>query len=323
MNPETTLTPKQITTIFKEHGLAELPEITRITVGFTNEVYQVDDYILKVCVKEANEPNFRKEEFLYELLQATVPVPHIVVADDSRTLLNKPYMIYRKLPGEPVATHWHKMTNEQRRALIKTLCMYLKAIDTTPLEQYNEQLHVDPHFSWQEHVCSRIDEKLIVLAKQKLLPDATIAQIKAFIEENKHVLREQPLGLTFWDVHFDNILVNDNYQLSGLIDFESIDVYPIDYRLMTVDIMQRYPQLYLSEEVEPFAKKEDYEHIMDWYEEFYPELFAFPDIEKRIDFYDLLDIVSKLPEWPTARNLWERLTVILDSKCYVRRKYGR
>lgn len=314
MNPETTLTSDQITTVFRKHGLAESPEITRITIGFTNEVYQVDDYILKVCVKEVNEPNFRKAEFLYKLLQDKAPIPRVIIADYSQTLLDKPYMIYKRLSGEPAASHWHEMTNEQRRALIKAFCIYLKAIDTTPLEQYSKQLNVDPHFNWQEYICREIDEKLTILANQKLMPEETITQIKAFVKTNKHVLREQQLGLTFWDVHFDNILVSDAYQLSGLIDFESIDVYPIDYRLMTVDLLERYPERYLSEEMEPYAKKEDYAQLMKWYKEFYPELFAFQDIEKRVDFYDLLDVVSKIPEWPTAQNHWDRLTAILDNE---------
>lgn len=123
MNPQSTLTPDQILAIFRKHNLAKNPKIERITVGFTNEVYAVDDYILKVCVKLENEPNFRKEEFLYQLLQDKAPVPHVLVADDSRTLLDKPYMVYEKLPGEPAASHWHEMSDEQHKQLIRTYAL--------------------------------------------------------------------------------------------------------------------------------------------------------------------------------------------------------
>jgi len=313
MNPQSTLTNDQITAIFRTHNLADVPSISRITIGFTNEVYQVDSYILKVCVKKENEPNFRKEEFLYQLLHDKAPLPHVVVADDSRALLHESYMIYQKLPGEPAASHWHEMANTQRKAFIKDLCGYLKIIDNTPQAQYAKQLKVNPSFSWQEHICDRIAEKLVVIAAQKLLSAENIERINAFIQTNKHVLKEQSLSLAFWDIHFDNILIDENYKLSGLLDFESVDVYPIDYRLMTVRIMQQYPQLYLSEKMEPYAMKEDYAHLMEWYREFYPELFAFRHIDIRIDFYDLLDIVSKLPEWPKAQNLHERLAHILDN----------
>lgn len=311
MNPQTTLTDNQITAIFRKHNLATDPRITRITIGFTNEVYQVDDYILKVCVKPENEPNFRKEEFLYDLLRQTAPVPHVVVADDSRTLLNKPYMIYKRLPGEPAASHWHEMTDVQRKLFIQNVCSYLKAIDQTPLEQYEKQFNVDPNFSWQQHVCDRIAAKLAVISERELLPETTIVSIRQFVEMNKDVLSEQRLGLTFWDVHFDNFIVDNDYKLAGMIDFESADVYPIDYRLMVVRLMQRYPRLYLSEAMEPHAKREDYAHLMDWYQEYYPEMFAFDNIDKRIDFYELLDIVSKLPDWPKAKVLQERLGLAL------------
>jgi aminoglycoside phosphotransferase (APT) family kinase protein len=314
MNPQTTLTNDQIVTVFRKHNLAQDPDITRITIGFTNEVYTVDDYILKVCVKPENEPNFRKEEFLYGLLQGAAPVPHIIVADDSRAVLDKPYMIYEKLLGKPAASHWHEMNDEQRKQLIKDVCGYLKAIDQTPLEKYDEQLSVDPSFNWQQHICDRIEAKLGIIAEQKLLPETTTAVIRQFVKANRHVLKEQRLGLTFWDVHFDNILINDDFKLSGLIDFESIDVNPIDYRLMVVRLMQRYPHLYLSKGMEQYAETEDYAHLMEWYKEFYPELFEFADIDRRIDLYELLDIVSKLPDWPKAKVLKERLATVLDAR---------
>lgn len=311
MNPQSTLTTDQIVTIFGKHNLAENPKIARITVGFTNEVYAVDNYILKVCVKKENEPNFRKEEFLYQLLQDKAPVPHVVVADDSRTLLGKPYMIYQKLPGEPAASHWHEMSNEQRRQLVQDVCTYLKTIDQTPSEEYAKQLNVDPSFNWQQHIVGQLNEKLAVIAKRKLLPTETIQRIQSYIEANQHVLAEQKLGLTFWDVHHDNFLVDASFKLTGLIDFESVDVYSIDYRLMVVRLMLRYPHLYLSEAMEPYAKVEDYVQLMDWYKEFYPKMFAFADIDKRVDLYELLDILSKLPEWPTAKVLQERLNDLL------------
>lgn len=312
MNPESTLTNDQITTLFRKHKLAIEPHIKRITIGFTNEVYAVDDYILKVCVKPENEPNFRKEEFLYDLLQQTALVPHVVVADDSRTLLGNPYMIYEKLPGEPAASHWHEMTDVQRKQLIQDVCGYLKAIDQTPPDQYEKRLNVDPNFNWQKHICDRIVAKLAVISERELLPEVSIVSIRQFVEANKNVLSEQRLGLTFWDVHFDNFLVDGSFKLVGMIDFESVDVYSIDYRLMVVRLMQRYPHLYLSEAMEPHAKREDYAHLMEWYKKCYPEMFAFENIDRRIDFYELLDIVSKLPEWPKAEVLRERLGTVLE-----------
>lgn len=312
MNPKSTLTTAQILAIFRKHNLAQNPKITRITIGFTNEVYAVDKYILKVCVKKENEPNFRKEGFLYQLLQDKAPMPHVLVADDSRTLLDQPYMIYKKLPGDSAASHWHEMTNEQRKRFIQDICGYLKTIDQTPRERYVERLNVDPNFNWQQHIVGQLNEKLAIVAEHKLLTNETVERVKRYIETNKNVLAEQKLGLTFWDVHHDNFLMDDSFKLAGLIDFESVDVYSIDYRLMVVRLMQRYPHLYLGEAMEPHAKAEDYAQLMDWYKKFYPEMFEFTDIDRRIDLYELLDILSKLPHWPAAKVLQERLASVLQ-----------
>jgi hypothetical protein len=55
--------------------------------------------------------------------------------------------------------------------------------------------------------------------------------------------------------------------------------------------MVRSPRRYLSLEMEPFAQEADYAHLMEWYEAFYPELFDFPELERRLDLYDLADVL--------------------------------
>ena len=240
------------------------------------------------------------------MLQDQAPVPSLVVADNTRSLLPHIYMIYKKLPGGPVANHWHEMTDRQRKQFIGELCGYLKVIDNLPPSSYSRNEKLDS-FDWQKHICDRIEVKLAIIGERKLLPETTISSIQQFVAQTKHVLKAQKLGLVFWDVHFDNLLVDEKFALAGLIDLESTDVCSIDYRLMTVRLMQRHPKLYLSKEMESYAKTKDYTHLLKWYRDFYPDMFAFEHIDARIDLYELLDIVSKLPDWPRATILRQRL----------------
>ena len=50
--------------------------------------------------------------------------------------------------------------------------------------------------------------------------------------------------------------------------------------------------------MEPFANKADYAHLMEWYKEFYPELFDFPELERRLDLYDIADILHLPTHFP-------------------------
>src|SRR5437870_4014600 len=100
MPPDTSVSDEQITTLFRHHGLTSSPKMNRIMAGFTNEIHQVDDYILKICVRENHLDKFQNEAWLYRALQGKVPVPKLIIVDDSKELINKPYMIYEKIVGE-------------------------------------------------------------------------------------------------------------------------------------------------------------------------------------------------------------------------------
>ena len=310
MNPETTLTNNQIIAIFQKHGL-EANNISRITIGFTNEIHEVDGYILKVCVREENEPQFEKETFLYEALKGKVAVPELVAIDTSKTLIDKYYMIYHKIEGEPLASHWHELTNEQRKELIKQFCEQLRLIATFDREKYAEVCHVEPNLDWQQHHLAQIRKWQALVDEKRLFSSEKLKAIDEFIGQYQHVLKPQQLAVTYWDVHFDNVLVNEEMNFVGLIDFESVDIVSIDYLLAVACRLVQEPHRYLSLEMEPFANKADYARLMEWYKEFYPALFDFPELERRLDLYDIADILHLRLSYPNAGE--DRLDRILGN----------
>ena len=115
----------------------------------------------------------------------------------------------------------------------------------------------------------------------------------------------------FWDVQLDNMLINNRNRFAALIDFEGVSIASIDYRLSIVRMMSERPHLFMSEEMESYAAVEDYQRLLEWYQEFYPELFDFPDLEKRVDLYELGDVLNHLVDWPTTQQLHDRLATIL------------
>jgi aminoglycoside phosphotransferase (APT) family kinase protein len=313
MNTENSITPEQISAIFRTHNLANTPSITRITTGFTNEVYVVDDYILKVCVDTHNEPNFEREIFLYQALRGLVKIPEPIVADTSKILLSKFYMIYQKIEGDPVGRRWHLLKDAQRRELVEDLCQQLRRMDDFPMEEYRHRFGLNPHLGWQEVMVSSLFQALATVREKEILSGATLQAIEKYIRENAYVLEEQKLGLVFWDVQLDNMLINSQNKLAALIDFEGVSITSIDFRLVIIRMMAEHPHRFMSEEMEPYARAEDYKALMAWYQEFYPELFDFPDLDKRLDLYELGDILHHLPAWPKTKLSHDRLAKILNS----------
>ncbi len=67
--------------------------------------------------------------------------------------------------------------------------------------------------------------------------------------------------------------------------------------------MMDYPKKYMSEKFEKFGKKKDYKHLMSWFEEFYPELFKFKDLDKRLDIYAIEHDLDTLIWYPRVRQV--------------------
>jgi len=306
MNPKTSLSEAKITEVFRHHGLAQTPKIKRIAIGFTNEVHEVDDYILKVCVRKNFKKKFKNEVNTYQRLQGRALVPEFVLADDSETLINKPYMIYKMIPGESLGGRWHLLNDTQRRRLIKDFCAQLKIVNTL-----DKNPKPTPGPRWEDNMHAAYDQDFRIIERKKLLPKATQELIKRYLESNWHVLKPEKLAFSYWDPHWDNIIVDERGKMVGLIDFEHVGVVSIDFILSMVKQMQNYPRLTLSLEMEKYADKKDYVHLMDWYKEFYPEIFDFEDLETRLDLYELEGVLRLLPKFPKAKQLHERLARII------------
>ncbi len=306
MPPDTVTTPQNIATIFNAHGLGSSLSAKRITVGFTNEIHHVGDYILKVYARpDTAHISYDKETNLFETLKGKVLVPELVVKDGSQIIIPQPYIIYRYISGNPAGHVWHLLTHEQRKQLIYESIEQLKAIAAS---QPHPKLSSSQ--SWREQIETKLHTYLDVVRQKDLFSNDVVRSLQKYIDDNVKLLEQAKLGLQYWDFHLDNLIVDDG-KLVGMIDFEHVDVVSIDYVLNIVRQMQNYPHLNLAEEMEQYANLEHYKDMLNWFKEFYPELFDFDGLEARINLYDLEGILRLRPRFPYARQVDDRVAKIL------------
>ena len=112
--------------------------------------------------------------------------------------------------------------------------------------------------------------------------------------------------LVYWDAHFDNILVSNN-KIVGLLDFERTKLASVDFVLDIVSRMVSQPKKYMSKSGEKYAKKKDYAKLLVWYEEFYPELFMFDNLDKRLLLYSIGHDLAELLDWPKSESIKKKL----------------
>jgi Phosphotransferase enzyme family len=306
MPPATQTKPQSIATIFTAHGLSNTLPTRRITVGFTNEIHHVGDYILKVYARpDTAQTSYEKETSLFEKLNDAVLVPELVAKDDSCTIIPQPYIIYRYIVGKPAGHVWHLLTHQQRKQVIRDSVAQLRAIAAS-----EPHPKLKDYQSWREQIKTKLNIYLDVVRQQKLFNADIVQSLQSYIDKHIGLLEQAKLGLQYWDFHLDNLII-DNGKLVGMIDFEHVDVVSIDYVLNIVRQMQQYPHLNLAEDMEQYANLEHYKDMLNWFKEFYPEIFAFDELETRINLYDLEGMLRLRPRFPNAQQIDDRVAKIL------------
>ncbi len=298
----------KIINIFVELWLEKVIEIKKIDIWFTNDIFIVNDkYIIKICKKSGNQKNFEKEVFLYNLFSDKILVPKILYYDKSKKLINKHYYICNKIEGDNLYSVWHLLKETERKKFIKELCEILKIINSYWIDEYKNKYWVNENFNWESQIISDLKKYLKKIEEKKFLEDELINKIKKYITENKGILKDKKVAIVYWDAHFDNILVK-NWKIVWILDFEWMELLSIDYILDLIFRMEKYPHVYVSnEENEKLINIEDYRNMVSYYKEFYPELFDFKFINKRVAIYSIRYDLKLILDYPHVKSLRKRL----------------
>jgi len=226
-------------------------------------------------------------------------------------------MIYPKIEGDNLYSKWHLMNDSERKNVVKQLCDILRIINKSSFEKFVKRFKLNSSVNWQDKMLNQIRDSLEKIEDRKIISPKFIQAIKNFVEANHNVLTDQKIALVYWDAHFDNILIKNN-EIVGILDFERTELSSIDFTLDIIKRMVDYPKKYMSEEFEKFAKEEDYSQLLIWFQEFYPELFEFKNLDKRLDLYAVEHDLATLLGWPNSNEVKQMIakTVNYNSSAF-------
>jgi aminoglycoside phosphotransferase (APT) family kinase protein len=287
--------------LFKELGITDVNSIEKIEVGFANDVYSVDDkYIFKIAKDKLYSDYIKKDIYYCRLFQNKLPVPKVLYTGE---LDGKAYFIYKKIKGDNLYDVWHLSNEKQRESYIKQICDILRAINGYPYEDLGK--------SWQEFVYSKMIAYIKLFRGQGILDKKLTDKLRSYIEKNKKALEIEKIALVDWDLHFDNLLVSGG-KIVGRLDFERVMTASLDYQMVLVKRMVRNPKKYASENAEKFVVVKDYANLMNWYKEFYPEMFEFPEIDMRLNLYAILMCLDDIAIFDLDEQLKDEIAEYLD-----------
>lgn len=303
MNPETKLTDEQVRQICARHSIPYHSH-SRLNFGFSHEVHRLNNDLIIKLFNTSKPINFETE---LALLQPDLdfPKPKLVASYEGTGEQDRSYIIMSFVPGFSLGSKWHEAIDEQRERLIESISRTLRAIN-----RIDPQTIGDTSDSWDTIVERRIQKLTEKLLAKNILTVEQANKVTASLEANKKYLADSELLPVYWDIHFDNFLVNEQFELQAIIDLENVQIAALDYPLFVVQKLTDEPQKYLREEDEQYADIKDYAKLKEWYKKYYPEMFAFENVDRRVSLYQLIDTLHLLVDWSHDKELYEKLEIL-------------
>ena len=165
-----------------------------------------------------------QEPHLHALLRAqtTVPVPEILAYDDTRTLLDRDYLLMERLPGQ--ALNGAPLSGRQVEGVLEQVGRYLAQMHGLVADRYGylgAHRPMSPQPTWAD---------AFTVMWNKLLDDIVAcggytAEEAGSFRRLLHVYRPHfdrpvPASLLHMDVWSQNILVDDGGRVTGLVDLD-------------------------------------------------------------------------------------------------------
>lgn len=182
MNPETTLTTRDIQAICAHHDISYKTD-TRITTGFSNEVHLINnEVILKACTRPENIERFTVEEKMLTH-NGNFLKPKLIAADFSKEIIASEYILMEYIEGESLGFIWHRLDNANRESIIKDISETLRGInEIDPTDIFTT------YKQWGDHIVDRWGTGNQKLLRRGILSQQQYDDITAIFSKYQPIL---------------------------------------------------------------------------------------------------------------------------------------
>lgn len=262
-----------------------------INAGFTNTIYRVDDYIIRICTNPNNEERFKNEIDFYNKNKDNNKIPKLYVGDITKTIVPYFYEIIERVNGKTLYDIWYMLSDLERKNIVIKIIEILKTFHLTEVEPYDFNEFIKDKINTLLSECNINDEIFKTL----------LVLCDTYFKENK-------FGLIHADLHFDNFIYdNDNLKL---LDFERYMIAPIDYDFKIFNRCSSEPWKWASAKTDMVTVESDYQELMPVFIENYDELRNIPYLNERLSVYLIIDFLS---DYKNVKN--EEMLVRAKEQC--------
>jgi aminoglycoside phosphotransferase (APT) family kinase protein len=246
-----------------------------------NEVWQCGGYMLRVNPR-VGATRLQREAQLLQSLPYGVHAPQPVAVG---TAAWGEWMVTVRLPGLELSRLWSCLRPDERELAITELGAVLKTLHQVPapLDGPAGEAEDCPH-------PLPVERLLTLLAQAANLPGVDrglLISATERVRETADALDENPTTLVHGDLHLENVLADARGHISGLLDFEWAQAGPPDLDLDVLVHSLADPALHVDGGDGTRLQRKDFDDVLGWLRNAYPELFAHPRLAERMWIYRL------------------------------------
>ncbi len=237
----------------------KIPQANLLGQGMEGLIFNYsEEKVLKIWFR-GNKHRLKNRKKLYETVQKQiqVPVPEIYNVAQFGDLT---YTIEKKIMGQPGHLAYAASSNEIQKKLLDNYFDLLQELKFVSINGQYGQLVADSHekiqtTTWNEYIKIKLQK---TLEKTTRNPDHNIKNLdqlfdKFFKEEWPRINKNVAKNLVHGDLFLENIMVNQQGQVTGLLDFGSlsligdhlIDVAALTYTVTISDEVDKTAETYL------------------------------------------------------------------------------
>jgi aminoglycoside phosphotransferase (APT) family kinase protein len=220
-----------IQTSFPERTLMEWAELTE---GFFNIAYLVrfkdgEELILKIAPDASMEVMTHEINIMFSEVdsmqmikhQGIIPVPEVVLADFSRSIIPSDYFFMRKLPGSSFQSQVEALSQEDRDKInckVGAMNRQINEITGVKFGYYGQKDKQGA--SWYLVFSSILKDAVNDAGRKSIALPVEEKELFSLLAEDEVLFNEVSVPrFVHWDLWAGNVFVKDG-QITGLIDFE-------------------------------------------------------------------------------------------------------
>ncbi len=263
--------------------------IKQINSGYSRMAFMINDrYILKIVNNPVKDNDTIKEVNFLLNNDNLEFIPKVIFSDFTKKSF--PYVFYleRKINGESLLLKWPLLKENEKQQILVQLLEKLEKLHSLDYNSRFDNNCLDLILKEYDNYLNKIIESNI-LNKEKIY---YLYELKNIIPK---LFEGAKTGLIHGDLHFNNILVNANNEIS-IIDFEKIKRSFVERELDPINRMSRNPNSFNTNS-EIILTDYDFRNIMNFIKNNF-ETISNDKIDDRLLFFDCLNSLMWLEKYP-------------------------